>query len=180
MLRKILSHVRSHSVAYVALFFALSGTAIAAKGITGKQIRNNSVTGKDVKESSLAVVGAGVVMARINDNPGGIWFGAPTGLTASSVDDPSSVQMISPSVNLKLRDLQVYLARPPGAGASRGSGVAVGGNTTAIGCETDGAQTSCSAPGPFPIPAGSLLSVYSSMTFNGTPSDVLVSYRLTP
>ena len=177
---KIRSHLRSHSVAYVALFFALGGTAVAAKGITGKQIRNNSVTGRDVKESSLAVVGAGVVMARFNDNPGGIWFGAPTGLTASSVQEPGSVQMISPGVNLKLRDLQVQLTRPPGAGALRGSGVAVGGNTTSIECETDGAQTSCSAPGPFPVPAASLLSVFSSMTFNGTPSDVLVSYRLTP
>jgi len=40
-------------VALVALFAATSGTAVAAKLITGKQIANNSITGKDVKTGSL-------------------------------------------------------------------------------------------------------------------------------
>jgi Putative metal-binding motif len=55
---RVLSHLRSHAVAYVALFFALTGTAIAAKGlITGADIQDNSITGADVLESSLAKVG---------------------------------------------------------------------------------------------------------------------------
>ena len=40
-------------VALVALFAACSGTAVAAKLITGKQIANNTVTGADVKKGSL-------------------------------------------------------------------------------------------------------------------------------
>lgn len=42
-------------VAMIALFVALSGTAVATTSalITGKQIRNNSITGADVKNKSL-------------------------------------------------------------------------------------------------------------------------------
>ena len=47
--------MRGNAVAYVALFLALSGTAVAAKPlITGA---DNSVTGADVHESSLGKVG---------------------------------------------------------------------------------------------------------------------------
>jgi hypothetical protein len=40
-------------VAFAALFAATSGTAVAAKLITGKQIANNSIGGADVKNGSL-------------------------------------------------------------------------------------------------------------------------------
>ena len=40
-------------VALAALFAATSGTAVAAKLITGKQIANNSIRGADVKNGSL-------------------------------------------------------------------------------------------------------------------------------
>jgi hypothetical protein len=40
-------------VALAALFAATSGTAVAAKLITGKQIANNSIAGADVKNGSL-------------------------------------------------------------------------------------------------------------------------------
>lgn len=40
-------------VAFAALFVASSGTAVAAKLITGKQIANNSIAGADVKNGSL-------------------------------------------------------------------------------------------------------------------------------
>ena len=42
-------------VAMIALFLALSGTAVATTSalITGKQIKNNSITGADVKNKSL-------------------------------------------------------------------------------------------------------------------------------
>jgi hypothetical protein len=40
-------------VAIAALFAAMSGTAVAAKLITGKQIANNSIGGADIKNGSL-------------------------------------------------------------------------------------------------------------------------------
>lgn len=40
-------------IALAALFAATSGTAVAAKLITGKQIANNSIAGADVKNGSL-------------------------------------------------------------------------------------------------------------------------------
>ena len=40
-------------VAVVALFVALTGTAVAATLITGAQIKNGSITGLDVKDKSL-------------------------------------------------------------------------------------------------------------------------------
>lgn len=58
MRKATLRHVRGNAVACVALFLALSGTAVAAKGlITGADIQDNSVTGADVQESSLGKVG---------------------------------------------------------------------------------------------------------------------------
>jgi hypothetical protein len=180
MLRTILSHVRSHSVAYVALFFALSGTAIAAKAITGKQIRNNSVTGKDVRESSLQGVGAGVMMVRIHQPYEGMFFGFPVGVTASPPGDPGPIQMVSPSVDLKLRDLQVHLTGPPGAGGAGYSGVGLADFSNNISCYVHGTETSCSSPGPITIPAGSPLVAFTNVGIGATPSDALISYRLTP
>ena len=180
MLAKVRNHVRSHSVAYVALFVALSGTAVAA-GITGKQIRNNSVTGADVKESSLVGVGTGAVMARINSAFPGMYFGAPVGLTAAPAGGPGPVQMVSPGIDLQLRDLQVQLTTAPGAGNARFAGVGVlqaGGAINGLQCVAQGAQTSCSEPGPIPAPAGSLLVAFSNG--DGTTSDVLIGYRMVP
>ena len=58
MLKAALGHVRGNVVAYLALFLALSGTALAAKPLlTGADIQDNSITGADVQESSLAKVG---------------------------------------------------------------------------------------------------------------------------
>jgi hypothetical protein len=65
LLAKFRGHLRSHVVAYVALFFALSGTALAAKplitggdvqdgSLTGADVQDNSLTGTDVLESSLS------------------------------------------------------------------------------------------------------------------------------
>ena len=67
MFARIVGHVRGNTVAYLALFFALSGTAIAAKplltgadiqdgSLTGADVQNDSLTGNDVLESSLGKV----------------------------------------------------------------------------------------------------------------------------
>ena len=180
MLPKLRTHVRSNAVAYVALFVALSGTAVAAKGITGEQIRNNSVTGKDVKESSLEGVGAGVMMARIHQPFEGMFFGFPVGVTAAPPSTPGPIQMVSPSVDLKLRDLQVHLTSPPGAGAAGYSGVGLANFAANLSCYVTGTETSCSSPGPITIPAGSALVAFTNAGSGATASDALISYRLTP
>jgi hypothetical protein len=47
------SHFRHNVVAYLALFFALGGTAIAAKPmITGADVQDGSLTGADVSDDS--------------------------------------------------------------------------------------------------------------------------------
>jgi hypothetical protein len=81
-MKKIGRHIRGHFVAYLALFFALGGTSIAASNalgpntvgatqlrknavtnpkikanaVTGAKVKNNSLTGADVLESSLGKV----------------------------------------------------------------------------------------------------------------------------
>jgi hypothetical protein len=54
MLRRIVGHVSRQPVAYLALFFAMTGTGLAAKpAITGRDIKNESITGGDIKDSSI-------------------------------------------------------------------------------------------------------------------------------
>lgn len=54
---KAIRQVRHNLVAYLALFIAIGGTAMAAKPlITGADIEDDSVTGADVLESSLGTV----------------------------------------------------------------------------------------------------------------------------
>jgi hypothetical protein len=68
MLSKLGSHARHNLVAYLALFVALGGTAVAAKpmvtgadvedgSLTGGDVQNDSLTGSDILESSLGKVG---------------------------------------------------------------------------------------------------------------------------
>jgi hypothetical protein len=69
---RIANHLRSHVVAYLALFFALSGTSFAAvqalprnsvgtrqlknNAVNSAKVKNNSLTGADIRESSLGKV----------------------------------------------------------------------------------------------------------------------------
>ncbi len=52
-LRRLGRHVRGNAVAYLALFLALSTSAVAATQITGKQIANNSVTSADIRNKTI-------------------------------------------------------------------------------------------------------------------------------
>src|SRR2546421_3406863 len=57
MLSSLFRHVRGNVVAYLALFVALGGTAVAAKPlITGADVQDDSLTGADILESSLGQV----------------------------------------------------------------------------------------------------------------------------
>jgi hypothetical protein len=57
MLRRLTYQLRHNTVACLALFLALGGTAMAARPlITGADIQDESVKGADVDESSLSTV----------------------------------------------------------------------------------------------------------------------------
>lgn len=50
----IRAHVRANVVAYLALFVALGGSAVAAKNeITGRDVAKNTLTGKHIREKTL-------------------------------------------------------------------------------------------------------------------------------
>lgn len=93
MVGKILRHVGRNAVAYVALFVALSGSAVAAirlpansvgtnelrnRAVTGRKVRLHALTGANIKASSLgtAVLANGAVTNRklaspaLSVNPG--------------------------------------------------------------------------------------------------------------
>src|SRR5262245_18614894 len=53
---RVQRHLRSNAVAYVALFFAMSGTAAALSGsntVLSDDVVDNSLTGADVNEATL-------------------------------------------------------------------------------------------------------------------------------
>ena len=55
--RRLGRHVGSNAIAYVALFFALTGSAVAAKPLlTGADIQDNTITSADVKDGDLQAV----------------------------------------------------------------------------------------------------------------------------
>jgi hypothetical protein len=71
MLRKLHAHVRANAVGYVALFVALSGTAVAAstlpagsvgtrqlqdRAVTGSKVARNTLVGANIKVSTLGTV----------------------------------------------------------------------------------------------------------------------------
>ena len=55
--RRLGRHVGSNAIAYAALFFALTGSAVAAKPLlTGADIQDNTITSADVKDGDVQAV----------------------------------------------------------------------------------------------------------------------------
>jgi hypothetical protein len=79
MLSKLVSHVRQNVVAYLALFIALGGTAVAARPlITGDQIAPDTITDANIATAnkdgtpstpSLRTLGNGTQQAAAGDDP---------------------------------------------------------------------------------------------------------------
>src|SRR5262245_24704591 len=78
--------LNGNALALIALFFALSGTAVAAGGlvtgakiqdesVTGADILNGSLTGADVDESSLAQVASAADADRLAGKPSDSYLG---------------------------------------------------------------------------------------------------------
>jgi hypothetical protein len=100
---RLLAHIRGNSIAYLALFVALSGTAIAAdvlprnsvgtkqlkKGaVTAKKVKKNSLTGKQIRESTLGRVPSASRALRADDATklAGRLPGSFLGATAKAAD----------------------------------------------------------------------------------------------
>jgi hypothetical protein len=131
LLGSLRRYIRQHHLALIALFVALGGTAYATATIGPRDIKRNAVrsrhikngqvrtgdvaddslTGKDVNESSLSGIGAGVVMARIQDAAAGgtaLRYGAPSGISASSGNE-GAVEMSLTQGHFKATDIRVHL-----------------------------------------------------------------------
>ena len=209
MLSRLKGHLRSHVVAYIALFFALSGTAVAAKplltgadiqdgSLTGADVQDNSLKGSDVDESSLGKVGdantldgfdsadyGGVMSGRISFGTGAQFgYGAPIGIsTASNTEDP--VTTLSPDHVLQARDLKIQATEAHGGGGADGStrtvDVWINHGSSSFGCTMPIGVLSCTASGPVTVPAGSTLSI--RFATQGDLDDITVvqyAFRLTP
>jgi hypothetical protein len=93
VLARVRGYLRTNLIAFIALFFALGGTAFAAKplitgaqiqneSLTGADVLNNSLTGDDVSESSLSGIDASKLGGKIAAD-----FGEATTDYAGSVHD---------------------------------------------------------------------------------------------
>jgi hypothetical protein len=111
MLSKLGVHVRRNVVAYLALFVALGGTAVAARplitgtdiqdgSLTGADVENNSLTGFDVLESSLSGsapdlgIGASNITGTITDAQVSDTLTASSAANADKLDGKDSTDFL--------------------------------------------------------------------------------------
>jgi hypothetical protein len=94
MARRLLSHLRSNAVGYLALFVALGGTAYAvnlpANSVGTKQLKNEAVTTKKVKDDAITTGKVKDGSLQAQDFAAGALPKGPTGATGpSGVTGPS-------------------------------------------------------------------------------------------
>jgi hypothetical protein len=106
-------------------------------------------------------------------------FGSPSGTsTADSVF--SSVDMVSPNIDLTARDIRFQLTAPPGTASVRSIGITFDGvSVGTAGCDIAGSATSCTISGPISVPAGSTLAIEDTALTAVAPADLLFAFRLT-
>jgi hypothetical protein len=161
----------------------LAGTygspTIAAGAVTGAKVAANSLTGANIDESTLSGIGAGVMTGRVNTLSASIVNGGPpVGTSTGTSALVSTYQTVSPSVALVARDFTFRLSAPPGTGASRDMEFVVGSGATVM-CTISGSATSCTAPGPVSLPAGTTFSVQTEPHSSPAAADLSFGYLLT-
>ena len=129
-------------VALVALFSSLSGAAVAATLITGKQVKNGSLTSADVKDGTLLVkdikAAERAKLARA---------GAAGGIGAAGAPGPAGKDGAAGAPGPAGKDGAAGAAGSPGVRGPQGPGgmtAAAGG--TGIGSATGGAAADTAAP----------------------------------
>jgi hypothetical protein len=132
MLSKFLSHARGNIVAYLALFLALGGTAVAARplltgadvqdgSLTGADIQNDSLTGSNVLESSLSnlSIAASDITGTVTDAQVSDTLTASSAANADKLDGKDSADYIQKTELLwALVDRQGVLVDGHGATAA--------------------------------------------------------------
>jgi hypothetical protein len=166
----VLRHIRRQPVAYVALFFALGGGALAATGA-----------------GTTDQFAGGVLSGRINGLAGDAFdadFGAASGTSTAGTSDDADRSTLSPAVDLVARELSINLTAEPGENASRTFSLWVNGAQTALSCVIAGDHhhTRCSdTSDAVPVPAGSTLSIEDATSSPGADpnaADARFGFRL--
>jgi hypothetical protein len=86
---RLLGHLRSNAIAYVALFVALGGTAYAAvnlppNSVGTEQLKNSAVTKKKIKRNAVTTKKVRDATLRKQDFAPGVLVGGPKGPTGPS------------------------------------------------------------------------------------------------
>jgi len=115
MLSRLGSHARRNLVAYLALFVALGGTAVAAKPlITGADVQDGSLTGADVENDSLT--GSDVLESSLSGS-------APSlGVAASNITGTLTDAQVSDTLTASSAADANSLGGVPASGYTRGEG----------------------------------------------------------
>jgi hypothetical protein len=114
---RVARHVRRHVIGYLALFVALSGTAVALPGrntVESNDIKSRAIEPRHLAPETRQFLG-GINFGHVRvDGFGGV--GAPTGLTDHPVHDTAEVAMVTPTRPIELRDFEASkVAIPPDA-----------------------------------------------------------------
>lgn len=131
MLRRALAHVRGNVVAYLALFVALSGTAVAAtrlpaKSVGTNQLQNRAVTGSKVARKTLT--GANIRLSSLGPVPNAARVG---GASRSHLQSRITGACTGNSAISQIKMTGGVSCEPTGTvtGVSAGSGLAGGGTS---------------------------------------------------
>lgn len=158
---------------------AVTATKLAANAVTDGSVAPNSLTGASIDESTLSGIGAGVMTGRLDGlSPSGVSGGSPVGTSSASSASITTYQTVSPSIDLVARDFTFRLSVAPGPGAFREMHFVVGAGATVM-CTISGTNTTCTAPGPVSLPAGSPFSVQTVPQGSPASADLSFGYVLT-
>jgi len=169
---KLVKHMRGHFVAYLALFFALGGTSIAAStalgpntvgtkqlkknAVIGSKVKNNSLTGADILESSLAKVPSAAKADSATSATS-----ATTATNATNATNATSATNATNASNLGGHAASFYSPAVLQSGTSESGTYMVGGNNT-------GGGQLIGQGFAFPIPLAAALDSAHVAWLNGT------------
>jgi hypothetical protein len=146
---------------------------------SGQAIQAIGATGTVTCQSTRSGIGAGVMTGRLNALSAALVSGGPpVGTSTSTSASVGTYQTVSPSVDLVAKDFMFRLSVSPGTGASRDMEFVVGSGATVM-CTISGSATSCTAPGPVSLPAGTSFSLQTEPHGSPAAADLSFGYLLT-
>lgn len=195
------SHVRHNLVAYVALFFALGGTAwalgvnsvrskhivngqvkstdIRDNGVSSSDVRDDSLNGDDIDEGTLSGLGTGLFSSRVETLGGnGDVFASPVGSQTAELTF-NGVRHSTPASGPTYRatHLWVRINAVLTPGQTREVTLIHGGGETPLSCTVT--SQSCSSNATYSLPRGAEFGL--RIRSAGGPSsaqDAMISFRM--